>query len=226
MKSRYSKLILKNIIIVFVFILALTSYMSHEQTISVWIRENIYKDTDAIGNLYEDDEKLIDVNTSKFNPLFVYYQEYEIDNEYIAMFKYISNTGKIFEYTMSSQNEAAPSPEELLSPDYIKAMCSYRAKIDENKNTITEKEKLLEVYGKTIEVEDRTTYEHAIITNSDDIDELYEYDVQRAGIIGFTYYKNEAFLATTYYTYNNGVAQKLKDEKASEIFSYIENVVY
>lgn len=226
MKSKISKLILKNGIILFVFIMLLTSYMSHEQEISIWIRENIYKDSDAEGNLYEDGETLIDKNTSKFNPLFVYYQEYEKDGKYAAMFRYISNTGDIFEYTINSDVTGAPEPDELLKPDYIKAMCTYRAKIDEAAGSISNKEEMLEYYGKTIEIEDRTTYEHAIIIDSDDIDELYDYDVQRVGIVGFTYHHDEAFLATTYYNYTNGVAQKLKDKTATEIFDYIQNTVY
>lgn len=223
MKQQIKWLAIKNVIIIFIVLSLVFSYSTNRYKVSLWIREHIYGDENPQASLREKEVTgLIDSTISKYQPLFMFYQVIVQDENFGLYITFISNEGNIYEYKGNDYDIDVPPGESITSPALLKALCKGRAQVDEPVSSVSSKSELQYYYFQLAQIADRDSYESAVVDNPDEGEYGLPFSNGHAGIYGFMYASNDEYIMQKFYSYSDGVTQRISDETALDIMDYLK----
>lgn len=223
MKIQYKWLLIKDCIILFAIFLMMNSYFQYSYQIKCWIRSNLYGDVNPEETLKERENlELVDNELSKYKPLFLAYDMLTADDDYEMTITYICNNGDIYQYSCNSDSTESVTKEELMRPAYLRALCEYRAKIDDPIKKVDSMAELQDAYYDAVQIQDRESVD-TIIMGNEGTEEFRKFvDSMNFCILGYLYASGTEIIPTQYYIYQDGVSQSLSDPNAGTILAFLQ----
>lgn len=227
-KNKIKNLIIKDIMLFAVILFVFIGYSINSYDIHCFVRKTLLQDDNPSASLKKNEDYsfgFVDDSISQFNPIYVYYEYLGKGDYYVMRIRYICNDGNVYSTETSSDEYGASTTEEILDVMYLRSYCEFRSKLDTPEKEVGDIKKLKENYISSMQIEDRNTFESAMITNADDLEENSAYDLMKIELISYVYASNQEYIPTKLYTYSNGVAQKIVDGKGNEVLEYLDMTI-